>query len=121
MSPEAGVDLEKRGAFTGSYVVNPFTGDAVPVYVADYVLGNYGTGAIMAVPGEDERDFAFAAVHALPVVRTVEPPEGHDGAYAGDGPHVNSHFLDGLNVADAKAAAATYLTEHAGGVAKVNY
>jgi len=121
MSPEAGVDLEKRGAFTGSFVVNPFTNEAVPVYVADYVLGTYGTGAIMAVPGEDERDFAFAGVHGLPVVRTVEPPEGHDGAYAGDGPHVNSQFLDGLNIADAKSAATGFLADNANGVAKVNY
>jgi leucyl-tRNA synthetase len=112
---------EKRGAFTGSHVVNPFTGDEVPVYVADYVLGGYGTGAIMGVPAEDERDFAFATAHGLPVVRTVEPPARHEGAYTGDGPHVNSGFLDGLDTAAAKAAATAYLVERAGGVATVNY
>jgi leucyl-tRNA synthetase len=117
-----GVAAEKRGAFTGSYVTNPFTSERVPVYVADYVLGNYGTGAIMAVPGEDERDYEFAKMHGLPVVRTVQPPEGFDGdAYSGDGAHINSGFLDGLNVADAKAKAAEYLVSHANGVSKVNY
>ena len=62
-SSEAGPGLEKRGAFTGSFVLNPFTNEQVPVYVADYVLGSYGTGAIMAVPAEDERDYAFATVY----------------------------------------------------------
>ena len=75
---EGGAALEKRGAFTGSHVTNPFTGRPVPVYVADYVLMGYGTGAIMAVPAEDERDWDFAQVHGLPIVRTVQPPEGWD-------------------------------------------
>ncbi len=114
-------DLEKRGAFTGSFVINPFTDQPVPVYVADYVLGTYATGAIMAVPGEDERDFAFAQAHGLAVVRTVEAPDGVEGAYNGDGRHINSGFLDGLHVAPAKVAAADYLTEFARGVTKVNY
>ena len=84
-SSSEGLGLEKRGSFTGSYVINPFNGDAVPVYVADYVLGNYGTGAIMAVPGEDERDYEFALVHGLKIVRTVQPPEGFDdGPYSGE-------------------------------------
>ena len=116
-----GLSLEKRGAFTGSFVINPFTNEQVPVYVADYVLGTYGTGAIMAVPGEDERDYEFAKVHGLRVVRTVQPPANFEGSYNGDGPHVNSGFLNGLNVATAKAKAAEYLVEHANGVAKVNY
>jgi leucyl-tRNA synthetase len=116
-----GLGLEKRGAFTGSFVINPFTNEQVPVYVADYVLGTYGTGAIMAVPGEDERDYEFAKVHGLRVVRTVQPPANFEGSYNGEGPHVNSGFLNGLNVATAKAKAAEYLVEHANGVAKVNY
>ncbi|HEY7932134.1 MAG TPA: leucine--tRNA ligase [Acidimicrobiales bacterium] len=121
-SSNEGVGLEKRGAFTGAYVINPFTAQPVPVYVADYVLGNYGTGAIMAVPGEDERDWAFAEAYDLPIVRTVEPPADFDGGpYAGDGVHVNSGFLNGLNVTDAKTAAADFLIEHAEGVRKVNY
>ncbi len=83
--------LAKRGAFTGGHVVNPFTGEAIPVFVADYVLMRYGTGAIMAVPAEDERDWDFARVHDLPVVRTTQPPEGFaDGAWTGDGVKVNS-------------------------------
>ena len=121
-SSDSGAGLEKRGAFTGSFVINPFTHEAVPVYVADYVLGTYGTGAIMAVPAEDERDFAFAQVHGLPVVRTIEPPEGHgQGAYSGEGPHINSGFMNGMDVAHAKEAAAKYLEENAQGVRKVNY
>jgi leucyl-tRNA synthetase len=121
-SSSEGVGLEKRGAFTGSYVINPFNGDSVPVYVADYVLGNYGTGAIMAVPGEDERDYDFALVHGLNVVRTVQPPQDFDeGAYGGDGAHINSVFLDGLNIADAKVRATKFLVGNASGSPKVNY
>lgn len=117
-----GAELTKRGAFTGSYVVNPFTGESVPVYVADYVLGTYGTGAIMAVPAEDERDYAFAQVHGLPVVRTVATPEGFEGgAYAGDGVKINSGFMDGLDVPAAKRAALDFLVANAHGEAKVNY
>ncbi|HUV57833.1 MAG TPA: leucine--tRNA ligase [Acidimicrobiales bacterium] len=121
-SSDAGAGLEKRGAFTGSHVVNPFTGDPVPVYVADYVLGTYGTGAIMAVPAEDERDFAFAQVHGLPVVRTTQPPEGFEGgAYSGEGEHINSGFMDGMDIAHAKQAAAEFLAERAHGISKVNF
>jgi len=114
--------LEKRGAFTGSYCVNPFNDESVPIYVADYVLMGYGTGAIMAVPAEDERDFAFAEAYGLPVVRTVEPPEGFDGgAYSGDGIKINSGFLNGLDVPTAKRAAIEYLEERGIGSRKVNY
>jgi leucyl-tRNA synthetase len=121
-SSDAGAGLDKRGAFTGSFVINPFNAERVPVYVADYVLGNYGTGAIMAVPSEDERDFAFARVHGLRVVRTIEPPEGHgEGPYSGEGPHVNSGFMDGMDVASAKVAAAEFLEKNARGVRKVNF
>ena len=121
-SSDSGVGLDKRGAFTGSYVINPFTGDKVPVYVADYVLGTYGTGAIMAVPAEDERDFAFAQVHGLPVVRTVAPPEDFaGGAYAGAGVKINSGFLDGLDVDAAKKAAIEYVVKNAAGESKVNF
>jgi leucyl-tRNA synthetase len=120
-SSSEGVGLEKRGAFTGSYVINPFNGESVPVYVADYVLGNYGTGAIMAVPGEDERDFDFANVHGLPVIHTVQVPQETEGSYSGDGPHINSGFLDGLDIAGAKSAATKFLVEQARGNPKVNY
>jgi leucyl-tRNA synthetase len=121
-SSDTGAALEKRGAFTGSFVINPFTNQMVPVYVADYVLGTYGTGAIMAVPAEDERDFAFAEVHGLEVVRTIQTPSDFEGgAYAGEGVHINSGFMDGLDVASAKVKATQYLSEHANGVTKVNY
>ena len=117
--------LEKRGAFTGSNVVNPFTGDLVPLYVADYVLMGYGTGAIMAVPAEDERDWAFAQLHGLRIVRTVQPPDDWDsrggGAYTGDGIKINSDFLDGLDIATAKARATQWLEDQGIGECKVNY
>jgi leucyl-tRNA synthetase len=115
----------KRGAFTGSSVRNPFNGREVPVFVADYVLMGYGTGAIMAVPAEDERDFAFARVHGLDVVRTVAVPDGADeatvGAWTGDGLKVNSGFLDGLAVPDAITEATRFLEREADGLATVNY
>jgi leucyl-tRNA synthetase len=124
-STEAGPALDKRGAFTGSYVVNPFNGAEVPLYVADYVLMRYGTGAIMAVPAEDQRDWAFAKLHDLPVVRTVEPPPGwedHGGeAYSGEGLKINSGFLDGLDVAAAKDRAIEDLERRGIGRRTVNY
>jgi leucyl-tRNA synthetase len=116
---------KRRGAFTGSYVRNPFTGSDVPVYVADYVLTGYGTGAIMAVPAEDDRDHAFAMVHGLDVVRTVEPPDGFEaaggGAWTGTGRKINSGFLDGMSVSEAIAAATEFLVGEAGGHATVHY
>jgi leucyl-tRNA synthetase len=124
-SAEGGASLTKRGAFTGSHVVNPFNGEPVPVYVADYVLMSYGTGAIMAVPAEDERDWAFAEAYGLPIVRTVQPPDDWEasggGAWHGDGVKINSGFLDGLDVAAAKAAAIAFLVEKGVGRAKVNF
>jgi len=120
---EAG--LAKRGAFTGSSVVNPFTGRPVPVYVADYVLMGYGTGAIMAVPAEDTRDWEFAQAHGLPIVRTVKPPDGWDadggGAYTGVGEKINSEWLDGLDVDVAKARATEWLETEGIGERTVNY
>jgi leucyl-tRNA synthetase len=119
---EAGEDLSKRGAFTGSYVINPFNEEAVPVYVADYVLMGYGTGAIMAVPAEDERDFAFAKTYGLPIVRTVRPPDGfEDGAYTGEGEKINSGFLDGLDVVTAIERSIAWLEKQGIGTRKVNY
>ena len=123
--------LTKRGAFTGSRVVNPFNGETVPVYVADYVLMGYGTGAIMAVPAEDARDWDFAKAYDLPIVRTVKPPEGWDerggsdggpgGAYTGSGEKINSRWLDGLDVTEAKAKAIEWLEAEGIGVRTVNY
>jgi len=114
--------LDKRGVATGGRVVNPFTGMAIPIFLADYVLMTYGTGAIMAVPGQDQRDWDFAKAHDCDIVRTVQPPDDFDGdAYLGDGPAVNSGFLDGLDVGEAKTAASDWLEAEGLGVRKVNY
>ncbi len=115
-------DRPKRGLRLSARVVNPFTGAPVPLFIADYVLMGYGTGAIMAVPGEDQRDWDFARAHDLPIVETVTRPAGWTGeAYAGDGVKINSGFLDGLTIAEAKRRAIDWLVERALGVAKVNY
>ncbi|MFG1923741.1 leucine--tRNA ligase [Cryptosporangium sp. NPDC048952] len=113
---------KKTGVFTGSYAINPVNGARVPVFVADYVLTGYGTGAIMAVPGQDERDWEFAEVFDLPIVRTVQPTEGFDGkAFTGDGPAINSGFLDGLGVAEAKARIIDWLVQNDHGEATTTY
>jgi leucyl-tRNA synthetase len=115
--------VEKRGVFTGSYVTNPFNRQPVPVYLADYVLMGYGTGAIMAVPAEDQRDWDFATAYDLPIVRTVQPPADWEGeAYTGDGPKINSEWLDGItDVPTAKAKAIDWLEQQGIGERKVNY
>jgi leucyl-tRNA synthetase len=116
----------KTGVFTGRHVVNPVTGDPIPVWVADYVLMDYGTGAIMAVPGHDERDFAFARAHGLPVTRVIAP-EGENPAapldepYTGPGRLVNSGFLNGLTVDEAKTTVAEWLCERGLGELTVGY
>ena len=113
---------EKTGVFSGSYAINPVNGARLPIWIADYVLVSYGTGAIMAVPGEDERDWEFAQQFHLPIIRTVQPPADFEGqAYTGDGPAINSQFLDGLFIDAAKAAMIAWLEEHGLGRAKVNY
>jgi leucyl-tRNA synthetase len=112
----------KAGVFTGAVATNPATGASIPVFVADYVLMGYGTGAIMGVPGQDQRDWEFAEAFALPIIRTVRPPEGFEGrAYTGGGPAINSGFLDGLDVASAKQAIIGSLTEHDAGEPAVTY
>ena len=113
---------EKTGVFTGVFCRNPATGGEIPVWVADYVMMGYGTGAIMAVPGQDERDWEFAETFDLPILRTVQPPADFDGkAFTGDGPAINSGFLDGLFVDDAKARMIDWLVEKGLGERKVNY
>ena len=104
--------VNKRGVFTGASAVNPFTGEDVPIYLADYVLMGYGTGAIMAVPGEDQRDWDFAEAYDLPIIQTVQRPEGWVGqAYTGDGPIINSQWLNGLHKAEAIAKAIDWLED----------
>jgi leucyl-tRNA synthetase len=113
---------DKTGVFTGSYAVNPVNGKEIPVFVADYVLMGYGTGAIMAVPAQDQRDWDFATKFHLEIVRTVQPSEGFDGeAFTGDGPAINSSFLDGLDVAEAKKTIIEWLAEHGHGAGTVQY
>jgi len=115
-------DRPKRGLRLSARAVNPFTGAAIPLFIADYVLMAYGTGAIMAVPGEDQRDWDFATERGLPIIETVRRPAGWTGqAYAGDGVKVNSGFLDGLTIAEAKRTAIDWLVERGLGEAKINY
>ncbi|RJQ83364.1 leucine--tRNA ligase [Pseudonocardiaceae bacterium YIM PH 21723] len=106
---------EKTGVFTGSFAVNPVNGAQVPVFIADYVLMGYGTGAIMAVPAQDTRDWEFAEAFGLPIIRTVQTPEGHEGAFTGDGAAINSGFLDGMDVAEAKKTTIAWLEEQGKG------
>ncbi|HEY7673551.1 MAG TPA: leucine--tRNA ligase [Gammaproteobacteria bacterium] len=113
---------DKTGVFTGAYAVNAANGKSIPIWIADYVLAGYGTGAIMAVPGQDQRDWEFATEYALPIVRTVAPPAGFAGeAYTGDGVAINSGFLDGLRVEDAKARMIAWLEAGGHGARRVNY
>ncbi|MDH3227218.1 MAG: leucine--tRNA ligase, partial [Thermoleophilia bacterium] len=113
---------EKTGVFIGAFATNPVNGKQIPVFIADYVLMGYGTGAIMAVPGQDERDWEFAEIFDLPIIRTVQPPEDFAGdAYTGDGPAINSGFLDGLGVEDAKRAMIAHLQERGAGVGTTTY
>ncbi len=114
--------IEKRGVATGSSVINPFTGKAIPLFLADYVLITYGTGAIMAVPGQDQRDWDFAKAYGLDIIRTVEPPSDFDGeAFTEDGPAINSEWLNGLGVTEAKAKTIDWLESEGLGVRKVNF
>ena len=119
-------DREKTGVFTGWFATNPMDGREIPVFTADYVLTGYGTGAIMAVPGEDERDFEFAATFELPVIRTVRPPEDFTGgAWTGEGEKINSASaeldLNGLGEAEAKYRATAFATERGFGRARTTY
>src|SRR5690606_39411595 len=94
---------DKTGLFTGRYAINPVNDRRVPIYIADYVLMGYGTGAIMAVPGQDQRDWDFAVKYGIDIIRTTEPPADFDGeAYVGEGKVINSDLLDGLDIEAAK-------------------
>ncbi|MDP6376116.1 MAG: leucine--tRNA ligase [Pseudomonadales bacterium] len=119
-------DKEKTGVFTGGHAINPVNGERIPIWIADYVLMGYGTGAIMAVPGHDERDFEFATAFELPIVRVIaDEGENADsplaGAFPGDGVLVNSGRFDGMSVADGKAAIIASLENDGTGEAQTNY
>lgn len=111
---------EKTGVFTGAYAIHPFTGKQVPIWIADYVLASYGTGAVMAVPAHDERDYEFATTFDLPVVTVIEN-DAETPYYTGDGAHVQSGELDGLNNEAAIAKAIELLEAKGLGEKKVNY
>ena len=112
---------QKTGVFTGAYAINPANGAHLPVWVADFVLGGYGTGAIMAVPAHDERDHAFARTFDLPIVPVVTGGNVDEAAWEGDGTLFNSGFLDGLAVPEAKRAMIAFLIERGAGTARTTY
>ena len=113
--------LEKTGVFTGAHALHPVSGSRIPIWIADYVLASYGTGAIMAVPGHDTRDYAFATAKNLPIVEVVSGGDLGREAFTGEGVALNSDFLDGLPTAEAKTRMSEWLAEHGCGEATVNY
>lgn len=115
------LNKEKTGVFTGSYAINPVNGKKVPVYIGDYVLGSYGSGAVMAVPAHDERDYAFALKHNLPIVEVVKGGDISKAAFTEDGVHINSGVADGMMIKEAKEAIVNLLVEKGAGRIKVNY
>lgn len=119
------LNKEKSGAFTGTSVVHPVNGHKIPVWISDYVMMTYGTGAIMAVPGHDDRDHEFALAFNLPIVQVVAPNEGqHDiqsSAYSGSGNMINSDFLNGMNINDAKNAMIEFLSKKGLGEGSTTY
>lgn len=113
-------EKDKTGVYLGVDAINPINGRKIPVFVADYVLGSYGSGAVMAVPAHDERDYAFAKKHGLPMIQVLEG-DISENAFTGDAKHINSSFADGLNIADAKVAITKELEKMGKGHRIVNY
>lgn len=112
---------EKTGVFTGAYAINPVNGEKMPIWIADYVLMSYGSGAIMAVPAHDERDYEFAKTFDLPIKAVIEGADIENEAHTGEGAHINSDFLDGMNKQDAISAAIAWLEENKQGSKKISY
>ena len=114
---------EKTGVFTGSYVINPVNGQKLPIWVADYVLGGYGTGAVMAVPAHDERDFAFAEKFDLPIIQVIDKPEysADAGCYSGEGELINSGQFNGTRSEDAREQIVVWLEQQNSGRSKTTY
>lgn len=115
------LNKEKTGVFTGSYAINPVNGKEIPIWISDYVLASYGTGAIMAVPAHDTRDYEFAKKFELEIIPVLEGGDISKEAYTDDGLHINSDFLNGLNKEDAIEKMLTWLEENKIGTKKVNY
>ncbi|MDE1526276.1 leucine--tRNA ligase [Lactobacillus gasseri] len=115
------LNKDKTGVFTGAYAINPVNGKEVPVWISDYVLASYGTGAVMAVPAHDDRDYAFATKFGLPINRVIEGGDLEKEAFTGNGKHINSDFLDGLDNEEAKKRMIEWLEDHYAGQKKVNY
>lgn len=115
------LNKEKSGVFTGAYAINPVNGKRIPIWIADYVLISYGTGAIMAVPAHDERDYEFAHKYGLEVIEVLAGGDITQAAFTGDGPHINSDFINGMNKEAAMAAMITFLEKSGCGEAKVAY
>ena len=117
------LNKEKTGVFTGAYAINPVNGEKIPIYISDYVLASYGTGAIMAVPAHDERDYEFAIKYNIPIIQVLysDSSDISKEAYTGDGIHINSGFLDGLNKEDAINKMLEFLEKHKCGKKKINY
>ena len=115
------LNKEKTGVFTGSYAINPVNGKEIPIWISDYVLASYGTGAIMAVPAHDERDWEFATKFGIEIIPVIDGGDICKEAYIGDGLHINSGFLDGLNKEDAIQKMIAWLEEKGVGHKKVNY
>ena len=116
------LNKDKTGVFLGNYAINPVNSTKMPIWISDYVIMSYGTGAIMAVPGQDQRDWDFAKKFELNIIRTVETKDNFDGeAYSGDGPAINSDFLDGLYIADAKEKIIKWLEDEKKGERAVQY
>lgn len=115
------LNKDKTGVFTGSYAINPVNGKQIPIWISDYVLSTYGTGAIMAVPAHDQRDYEFATKFGLDIIPVLEGGDVTKEAFEGDGIHINSDFLDGLNKEDAINKIINWLEEKHIGTKKVNY
>lgn len=115
------LNKEKTGVFTGSYAINPVNGKKIPIWISDYVLSTYGTGCIMAVPAHDQRDYEFATKFNLPIIPVLEGGDVSVEAFVGDGLHINSEFLNGLNKEDSISQMISWLEKHQVGTKKVNY
>ncbi len=115
------LNKDKSGVFTGAYAINPVNQKEIPIWISDYVLAGYGTGAIMAVPAHDERDYEFAKKFNLEIIPVLEGGNVEEEAWTQDGLHINSDFLDGMNKEDAINAMTKWLSEHKCGVKKINY